>query len=57
MRELDEKQREVFETLGFALVQDLYEFLYYESEGFGDFTISEFIETIMEFIKECRKEA
>ena len=57
MRKLSDSQLEAFQTLGFALTEDLGTILFFESEGFGDFTVSELVEAIIDFIQKARKEA
>ena len=57
MRKLSDCQLEAFQTLGFALTEELGTFLYFEAEGFGDFTVSDLVEVILDFIQKTRKEA
>jgi len=54
---LNEAQLEALQTLGFALTEELGTFLFFEAEGFGDFTVSELVEAMLDFIQKARKEA
>ena len=57
MRKLSDSQLEAFQKLGFALTEDLGTILFFEHEGFGDFTVSELVEVMLDFIQKARKEA
>ena len=57
MTELSDSQLEAFQTLGFVLTEDLGAILFFEAEGFGDWTVSELAEAILDFIQKARKEA
>ena len=57
MRKLSDSQLEAFQTLGYALTEDLGTILFFEAEGFGDWTVSELAEAMLDFIQKARKEA
>ena len=57
MRKLSDSQLEALQTLGFALTEDLGRFLFFEAEGFGDWTVSDLVEALLDFIQKTRKEA
>lgn len=57
LKDLTEQQLEAFETLGFALADELMALFYLESEGFGDFKVTELANITLEFLEQKRKEA
>ena len=54
---LNEAQLEALQTLGFALTEDLGTFLFFEAEGFGDWTVSDLVEVMLDLIQKTREEA
>lgn len=58
LKDLSRKQREQLDEIpAFARCESVGELLFWESEGFGDCTISELASILMDYIKEKRKEA
>ena len=57
MRKLSDSQLERLQMFGFALTEDLGTILFFEHEGFGDWTVSDLVEVILDFIRKARKEA
>lgn len=58
MENLTEQQRQALDELGcLGCACSLTDLLYWESEGFGDSTITELIKRLLEEIESHRKEA